>query len=308
MFAWPHAAEDGVEKFRLADHRWIWNTLKALEDVGVSNHQKTTTNLVQKPQEYWTGEEKWLYYLYGRNALGLDRKQAYQKFDQVTMRLSPDDVQRSVLQRFTTDNVISKKRMLALTRSLRETRFLFHARDTALFYGQDRGFFLPRSSFGGLWNNSIEAQPYHSENQDHGWDNALRYALGIVVGCRDLTLNKRRPEELVRRCVEVLIRSSSHNGFFPGQLDEATQEPTLFFEKEERDFYYHAGFEINYILLNHSRKINEQSKGSDMALSQRLKPATTRSSIDRGNEPSTYHSRVLMSRPGLQHSQEIKRQ
>lgn len=286
VFAWPHAAEDGVEKFRLADQFWIWNTLKALEDFGVSIHQKTTTNLVYKPQEYWTGEEKWLYYLYGPNALGLDRKQAYQKFDQVTMRLSPDDVQRGVLQRFTTDNVISRKRMLALTRSLRETRFLFHARDTALFYGQDRGFFLPRSSFEELWNNTIEAQPYHSENQDHGWDNALRYALGIVVGCRHLTLNKRRPEELVRRCIEVLIRSSGHNGFFPGQLDEATQEPTLFFEKEERDFYYHAGFEINYILLNHARTINEQSKGFDMALSQRLKSATTRSSIGRGNEPN----------------------
>ncbi|KAJ0108354.1 hypothetical protein J7T55_005331 [Diaporthe amygdali] len=287
-FAWPHAVDEDVNTYRLADHFWIWKTLKTLDDLGVSNHQPSTKSR-ENERLAWKDEEiQWMTYLNNSDALEIDPNQLHERFGKIAKRLSPSDAQRGILQRFTTENEISRKRMLAMTRSPRETRFLFHARDTALFYGQDCNFFLPGSSFEELWANTIEAQIHHNENQDAGWDNAIRYALGIVAGCRGSTLNERSARDLVMKCVGVLINISGHNGFFPGQLDEATKEPNLFYSGEERDFYYHADFEINYILLTHARDINQTFEATGTTPSQRFKSASIKSAGDRENQPARH--------------------
>lgn len=287
-FAWPHAVDEDVNTYRLADHFWIWKTLKTLDDLGVSNHQPSTKSR-ENERLVWKDEEiQWMTYLNNSDALGIDPNQLEERFGKIAKRLSPSDAQRGILQRFTTENEISRKRMLAMTRSPRETRFLFHARDTALFYGQDCNFFLPGSSFEELWANTIEAQIHHNENQDAEWDNSIRYALGIVAGCRGSTLNERSARDLVMKCVGVLINISGHNGFFPGQLDEATKEPNLFYSGEERDFYYHADFEINYILLTHARDINQTFEATGTTPSQRFKFASIKSAGDRENQPARH--------------------
>ncbi|KAI7776720.1 hypothetical protein LA080_004654 [Diaporthe eres] len=227
-FAWPHATGKGFNTYTLADQFWIWKTLKALHDSGVSNQELSTNSSENEPAVWNSVVKEWILHFYDSDLPKVDIKERfYEKFGQVTKRFHPHDVQRGILQRFTTENAILRKRMLAVTRSPIETRFLFHARDTALFYGQDCGFFLPGSSFQELWNNTIEAQIHHNESQDAGWDKALRYALGIVAGCRHLTFNNRSSEGLVRNSIKVLISSTGHNGFFPGQLDMATKEPDL---------------------------------------------------------------------------------
>lgn len=238
-FAWPHARDEGINTFRLDDHFWVWKALKSLEDLGFSGNQPLLKPVEDEKSDTTASETK-----------------KKEEFARVAKRLLSGDVQRGILQRFTTENDVSRRRMLAVTRSARETRFLFHARDTALFYGYDHGFFLPGSSFHELWENTIEAQLYHEENKEAGWGNAIRYALGIMVGTRGHCLNKQSPAGMVKSCVEVLICSSSHNGFFPGQLDEATKKPALFYGEEDRDFYHHANFEINHILLTHARHID----------------------------------------------------
>lgn len=231
--AWPHAKEGGINTFRLDDHFWVWKALKTIEDI-------------QK--------------IGGSYLVPAGRRPKAEK-DRVSERLLSSNVQREVLQRFATENDISRKQMLAVARSARESRFLFHARDTALFYGHDCGFFLPGSFFDQLWENTIEAQCHHHENEETSWGNSIRYALGIMVGTRDRCLNKKSAAGLAKRCVEVLIRSGGHNGFFPGQLDETTKEPTMFYSPEDMDFYYHANFEINYILLTHARQIDGLFRG-----------------------------------------------
>lgn len=240
MCAWPHARDDGINKFRLDDHFWVWKSLRSLKDLGI-----WSTHPLSKP---YVEPDK-------SDPLAAKRKQE-EDLTRVAKRYLPGGVQKGILHRFTTENNVSQTRMLAVTRSARETRFLFHARDTALFYGYDCGFFLPGSLFEKSWENTIESQFHHDENRFAGWGNALRYALGIMVGTRGRCLNKQGPTALVKHCVEVLIRSGGHNGFFPGQLDVETKEPTLFHDEEDRDFYHHANFEINYILLTHARRIN----------------------------------------------------
>ncbi|OJJ46504.1 hypothetical protein ASPZODRAFT_132580 [Penicilliopsis zonata CBS 506.65] len=56
----------------------------------------------------------------------------YSRWASLARSDEPSKVKREIIQRFTTVNGDTRERMLAVTRSLRETRFAFHSRDTAL--------------------------------------------------------------------------------------------------------------------------------------------------------------------------------
>ncbi|KAK6075870.1 hypothetical protein SCUP515_05691 [Seiridium cupressi] len=241
-FAWPHAQESEINVFRLEDHLWIWKALKTIDDLGLwanpsqhqGRHQAKSDELASEALEHDENIKRWA------------RTYGFRK------------VQREMLRRFTTESDVSRKRMLAVTRSPRETRFLFHARDTALFY-EHGTFLLQDTSFRQVWENTIEAQKHHDENQETRWDNALRYALAVVMGTSGYAINKEKsPTQLIQSSLNVLLRSSSHNGLFAGQLDETTKEPVLFYREEDRDFYFHTSFEIPYILLTRDAIINER--------------------------------------------------
>ncbi|ROW14042.1 hypothetical protein VPNG_04041 [Cytospora leucostoma] len=243
-YAWPHAVEDGINIFRLDDHVWIWMALKSLEDEFVN---------------FWRLVQAKVPELAKGNKDTKTPMEAPSK-DEVTVwsrKYSSLVIQREVLRRFTTEND-ARKRLLAVTRSTRETRVLFHARDTALFYGQDKDFFLQNTSTTEPWSRTIKSQLHHEENQELWWENAMRYALSIVVGSRGYRINSRPPDELVRTATEALFRIASPNGFFPGQLDMMTQVPfeDIIYEESDRDFYYHTNSEIQYVLLTHADNIN----------------------------------------------------
>lgn len=297
-FTWQHATDKSFNAYRLSDHFWVWKALKALYDSGVPKRQPSK-NFSRNETAAWNSvESDWMLYLYNSDSSELKEKgRVYEKFGKVVKRLHPNVVQRGILQCFMAESDVLRRRMLAVTRTTREKRFLLHARDTALFYGQDCGFFLSGSYFQDLWDGTIEAQMHHNESEDSGWDKALRYALGIVAGCRHLTLNHRSSNDMVRECVEVLIRSTSHNGFFPGLLNVTTKDPELFDDERERDSYYHANFEINCILLTHARAINEQFGTNARASLQRPESGTAMSSSDRENEPR--HQKTFQSEESL---------
>lgn len=256
-FAWPHTLEEGISTFRLDDHFWIWKALKFLDDTATIPRENSRQRRLRNHQPGNVQEKElkskhpWLMRLYKEEI-----SEAFKKFTDVAQRLSQSDVRRGILQRFTLENDVSRRRMLAVTRSARETRFLFHARDTALFYGEDCGFFPKESSFKRLWVNTINTQRHHEENQQNNWKNPLRYGLGILMGTRGHTLNEAEASDLVTECVTALIGSSGHDAFFPGEL-EGGREPMIFRGEEYRDFFYHVGFEVNHILLSNARKIHE---------------------------------------------------
>lgn len=177
------------------------------------------------------------------------------KVGQNEMRTS-QEIQQRILRRFTMENEIVRKRMLAVTRSSRETRFLFHARDTALFYGYDCNFFLQETSFHELWENTIRAQALHSYNQDISWDNTLRYALAILMGTRNYRINQQSPRDLVKWSVQSIFNAISLSGFCAGELNEITKKPVIFERAKDRDSYFHSSFEIPFILLTNAGRIN----------------------------------------------------
>jgi hypothetical protein len=76
------------------------------------------------------------------------------------------------------------------------------------------------------------------------------------MGSRGRRINRRPPAELVKSALKVLLASTSANGVFPGLLDKNTKKPQLFEAEEDRDFYFHASFEIPFVLSRNARKIN----------------------------------------------------
>ncbi|KAI3400576.1 hypothetical protein diail_2778 [Diaporthe ilicicola] len=131
-FSWPHFKIEGIIKFRLDDHFWIWKALKSLD---------SAVTKIRFPSERHNGEVKeileeyraWLQHLYsvvpvvnkttrndrtplaisedeGRDATlkTKDLKSPIRSFMEIAKRLSPNNVQRAVLQRFTTVNDVLK--------------------------------------------------------------------------------------------------------------------------------------------------------------------------------------------------------
>ncbi|OTB01046.1 hypothetical protein M426DRAFT_266674 [Hypoxylon sp. CI-4A] len=203
----------GTYAFRLDDHIWIWKALKTIEDNGLWPYEKGDGKIIGPPRK----------------------------------------VQQDILRHFTTENETSKKRTLAVTRSSRETRFLFHARDTVMFYGHQWGFFLQQP----IWENTLLAQPLHEDNQDTTWHNTLRYALAIMMSISGYRINYDSPDDTARYCLQSLLKGTEVNGLFAGELNEITKEPVLFTNEEDRDNYFHASFEVPYILLTDATRIVE---------------------------------------------------
>lgn len=226
---WTHLAfrrsiEEGVAVYRLEDHVWIWEALKGLEGVGLSDELIPDSYLGQVEEE-------------------------------TSIRFSSASAQTNILRRFSTDNPISGRRMLATTRSARESRFLFHARDTSLFYAMSHDFFNADSRLP-LWKETVEAQRYHDHNNsEEDWDNPLRYGLALIMASKSQRLNNlRRARDIFRNATEVLFRSCFPSGIFAGELDDTTKKPVTLSDVRYRDFYWHVGFEIPFLFLLYGRE------------------------------------------------------
>jgi hypothetical protein len=80
------------------------------------------------------------------------------------------------------------------------------------------------------------------------WDNPLRYALAIVIAKSGYSINRLSSEDVLTKALEALDGSMLRNGLFPGQIDDGTHEESFFVNKYYRDFYFHVGFEVPYVL------------------------------------------------------------
>ncbi|RYP92831.1 hypothetical protein DL770_001002 [Monosporascus sp. CRB-9-2] len=78
-----------------------------------------------------------------------------------------------------------------------------------------------------------------------------------MMGTRKYSINQQSPADLVKWSLRSLFKAVSLNGFCPGQVNEITQEPVLFDREEDRDYYFHASFEIPFVLLTNAVRIND---------------------------------------------------
>ncbi|KAJ5937603.1 hypothetical protein N7454_003945 [Penicillium verhagenii] len=222
FFAWPHGHRSGIDYFRLDDHVWIWNAIRA---VAAMNSLKATST--KSPLPKW--EIEW------KNLM-----RAYE----------PGRVKREIIQRFTTINDPAKQRMLAVTRSSRETRFAFHSRDTALFYEINGERMLDGSD--PRWYSAMEIQRHFFSNLEWGeTENPLYHGLNILMALRGVPLYGVDADKLFQRSKETLENSIPINGLIPDQLDGAGADEG---PPYHRDSLLHIPFETLYLLSGPGKK------------------------------------------------------
>ncbi|KAF5871778.1 uncharacterized protein Bfra_008802 [Botrytis fragariae] len=263
-FVWPRYQGEDLRIFRLDDHVWVIKALKLAELMIFSKHTERGV------QEHATSAPE------RRPRLPLEKKYSYA------------NVQKEVVQRFAVhnQNYQSNKRMLAVTRSMQESRFLFHARDTALFYNTNQ-MEWKGTQFIELLKNTIDSQSHHVDSEESGWDNTLRYALAIIVGTCGYKINAKPSLELAQSSMEVLFGSFSSNGFVAGLLDKDTKKRVLFEYEEDADSYYHASFEIPYILLRYATQIYSLHETQLSEITTSDPSATVKPTTDLGNSQQT---------------------
>ncbi|KAK7701669.1 hypothetical protein SLS64_010117 [Diaporthe eres] len=281
-YAWPHTEKEGIKTFRLDEHIWIWRALKSLETMGDQALEKLPekTRKSQPASRPDIDEQEDS----GRSP-ALDWK--------VRLReIFPSDVvQRGISRRFTTENTILRKRMLATTRSIRESRFMLHARDTAIVYEEPFDFLGKDNSAKELWKTTVRYQMYHTEYQESNWEKTLRHALNIMLGARDLSINNSPPKKMIREATDILFRSSSPNGFFPGRIETSTNKPVAASCILEGDMesYYHASFEIPYILLTHMDQVRDAYKWRELEVPKSRRHSDSRLGGNFSLKASTPH-------------------
>lgn len=272
----------GMKKYHLGEHVWICRATKCVEILGLyrflehpqlhgseardpgpnqrEKGEESPSEVSEKQDQSDCSEREG-----GPN--NTDQPQRQQPAEHI-LRYQTEELRRTVLKRFTTRNPETQRRMLATCRTPSESRFLFHAKDTALFYAMDDGFFdrevkksNKRSNWANkvaVWRETVEVQADHEETQTLDWEKPLYYALALIISSLRKRINRTSPDEMLHASADILFALSSFSGLFPGRLNEKRQ-PVAFEDEVERDKYWHATFEIPYILWMYGKAQFETS-------------------------------------------------
>lgn len=226
------------QKYQLADHVWIYQAVQSIEE-GCKVFGASFSDL--DPHSYL----------------------CYPDSDSGLTHSPSEELRRVILRRFTTQNPRSKQRMIATSRTPHETRFLLHAKDTALFYAMDLGFFdreLGKNKRSqehwvnkvDVWKDTIDAQGEHEETQNLDWEKPLWYAVALIAGLKRKRIGAVSAEQMLDIASNVLMGTSSVNGLFPGFLD-GNHAPVPFKDDSERNSYWNTTFELPYVLWRYGR-------------------------------------------------------
>lgn len=223
-------ADAPFKAYRLDDHIWIYESLRRLENMRVKDP------LQDEPRRDFRHKS-----VEARRMLYLQEIYASHR------------VLNEIIQRFTVEvsNDLPHRRMLAVTRSLNESRFLLHAKDTILF----EVLGTKEASLPGSWASTIQAQACFVENDENKWDNALRYGLAIVMAAQGFSITGKPPGDIIRIAVKTLLDATSYNGLVPGILGQIQEGGRFIPDVGNERRHYHGLFEVPYVLLTHMSDI-----------------------------------------------------
>ncbi|KAM0431335.1 hypothetical protein ACHAPT_005309 [Fusarium lateritium] len=243
-FAFPSYSDEPTHSFYFTDHVFTWRAVKSAESLG----PKSRLIVPIQPES--------------------DETDGPVRRSRKTRNYSSNQLQDQILKRFTTENPISKKRMIAVSMSPAHNRFLLRARDAGLFHAMDMGLFdKPAAKKGDdewqnkidIWRNLVDCQTRHDDNDDTTWDEPLRFALSFILAQSRKRMNRRSVDEMHKHSMSALLQSAWPTGLFPGELD-ANKEPLLYDDELMRDTYWTISFEIPYILWKYSQPASTGSK------------------------------------------------
>ncbi|KAF2636635.1 hypothetical protein P280DRAFT_552810 [Massarina eburnea CBS 473.64] len=192
-------------------------------------------------------------------------------------------IERKVLKRFTVEFPPTKQKMLATSRTSTETRFLLHSKDTFLFHPMSMKFFsheqvdkkkkqralAPTEMLryaDERWKYTNEAQLNHDEYETLRWNDPLWYCLTFVLCCQQSNMNNVSAVITPEQIGKILLNNSAQNGLCPGHLGD-DQNSVAFDNELNLDHYWHATFEVPYILWIYGKNLifskTSQSRGSN---------------------------------------------
>ncbi|KAG7047059.1 mg2+ transporter zinc transport protein [Colletotrichum scovillei] len=239
-YAFPSykASGDGkrTKTFYLTDHALIWQAARSAESMKLHVTTKNDSELNEKIGRY-----------------------------------SADRLRENIIRRFTTENSLLKKRMIATKRNPYQTRFLFRSKDVALFRAMEENLFEKADI---RWSNTLDSQKHHEGNDDNDWSDPRRFTLAIAMARHGKAINLRTRKELIKQALSVLLSSSSSNGLFTGTLDER-QNPSIYDDETDRDDYWTVVFEVPYILwkdycTQHSKNPDDSMRSTSNSIDRRL--------------------------------------
>ncbi|KAL1619079.1 hypothetical protein SLS54_006931 [Diplodia seriata] len=236
QYAFPRSFEGEIPNYYFVDHAVIWRAARSLEELRLESH----LSLKVVPPS------------------GAGSK---------TRNYSSNEIRRNIFKRFTTENPVTKQRMIAVSRSASETRFLFHSKDTMLFYGMEMGLFDKLSMTKDneddwenkiddwenkidVWRNTVDCQMHHEHNNEEPWFNPLRYALSMIMAVTGKRMKIEPDAEILKLSKSILLKGSSPNGLFEGRLND-NKEPVKFDGEIWRDSWWSVTFEIPYTIWSH---------------------------------------------------------
>jgi hypothetical protein len=257
LYAFARLKKDPFQTFYFTDHALIWWALRCAEDIRPQFRLRVPLEDVSKQSARIRQADR-------------QRTKQYQK----PRLYSSSVVQQHILKRFTIENPLAQKRMIALSRSPAHNRFLFRTKDTLLFRAMDLGLFDtssdPKTNGAwddkiDIWRRTVDCQMRHENNDDSKWQEPLRFAISIMMAQYGKRMNSRSVENMRSHALSALLQSSSPNGLFPGAMDEI-QEPVFYDDELLRDTYWSTTFEIPYMLWKYG------ASGSMMLSEKSLSP------------------------------------
>ncbi|RAK71051.1 uncharacterized protein BO72DRAFT_502289 [Aspergillus fijiensis CBS 313.89] len=178
---WQHLQGSDVPYYRLGDHVWIWKALKGIKEVLIRLESQHDDPAAIDTKSAVLGDFlKLRERMFTLMAEKRGRRQATPANErEQNIYFNSEDLQKEGIKRFTVRNEVFNKRMLSVTRSANETRFLLHSRDTVLYYGALWGFFEDQED---LLHETLEIQTRHEDSlcDEVEWANPLRYGLALL--------------------------------------------------------------------------------------------------------------------------------
>ncbi|KAF5011725.1 hypothetical protein FDECE_2185 [Fusarium decemcellulare] len=265
LYAFPRCRKEPFQNFYFTDHALIWRAIRSAEQLDLQPELPAPTEA--DTQERLDDNRS--------NNGQADGDQSNDHQSNKKLRkprsYSSSVVLKNIRKRFTTENPVSKKRMLAVSRSPAQNRFLLRAKDTALFHAMDLGLLDktriekiddPWNNMIDVWKNTLDCQALHEENDDTNWNEPLRFALSLIMAGNGRRMNLKPVEEMKMHALSVLLQSSSPNGLFPGAMDE-NHEPVRYDDVLMRDTYWGIAFEIPYILWKYRARPSDSMPSTE---------------------------------------------
>lgn len=223
-YVWARRERDGVPEYRLEDNGWIWRALRAFSAMTISY---TPPNQPRDHDSY-----------------------------------ALNTVQLEMLRRFTTEHEVLGTHLMAVGRSPRESRFLFHSRDTALFYAADIGFFKVEALAETAWQNTVRAQSMHNPQSlanPEPFSYGILYLLatrGIPPNLQDTRGSEPDAQDLSSRILLEFYERNlrycyTQDGRWRGYRTWAALHDEGWLREDTMDAAFHAQFEMPFILLTH---------------------------------------------------------